>query len=339
MAMMAKGITTLAKELQNRDRKVVICETFFYLLIISVAIIGNSCVLLAVYRNSRLRTIPNYYIVSLAISDILLPLLCAPNSIVVAIVGYWPFNDNVCQTQGFFVIILACASLLTLTLTAINRFYRLVLTKRYRRIFTKRRTLIMIAFGVGLACLEPLPYLISGRRYVFHPGKLFCFQTAEISFPNFIVYFYVGVPTFTLSICYALVFRQIRIHRRTVQNLRSCSTAVDNITHADVRVTKILFITVMGLLACWMPIAVIDFIDTFRGEVSFPRQVYVFYLFLGNFSGAINPFLYGFLNRNLRREYRKIFSLRKRNSRLQHLQIDLTSFSTRNPCSTELTAN
>ena len=337
--MRLKGIENLAKELLNRDQKVVIFETFFYLLTISVAVVGNSCVLLAVYRNSRLRTIPNYFIVSLAISDILLPLLCAPYSIAVAIVGYWPFNDSVCQSQGFFVIILACASLLTLTLTAINRFYRIVLTKHYRQIFTKWKTLTMIAFGVGLACLEPLPYLLSGRRYVFHPGKLFCFQTGEISLPNFIVYFYVGVPTFTLSICYALVFRQMRIHRRTVQNLRSCAMAVDNITHADIRVTKILFITVIGFLACWTPIAVIDFVDTFRGEVSLPRQVYVFYLILGNLSGAINPFIYGFLNRSFRREYGKMFSLRKRNSRRQNLQVDLTSFSSRNPRNTELTAN
>lgn len=149
--MRLKGIENLAKELLNRDQKVVIFETFFYLLTISVAVVGNSCVLLAVYRNSRLRTIPNYFIVSLAISDILLPLLCAPYSIAVAIVGYWPFNDGVCQSQGFFVIILACASLLTLTLTAINRFYRMVLTKHYRQIFTKWKTLTMIAFGVGLA--------------------------------------------------------------------------------------------------------------------------------------------------------------------------------------------
>ena len=95
--MRLKGIENLAKELLNRDQKVVIFETFFYLLTISVAVVGNSCVLLAVYRNSRLRTIPNYFIVSLAISDILLPLLCAPYSIAVAIVGYWPFNDSVCQ--------------------------------------------------------------------------------------------------------------------------------------------------------------------------------------------------------------------------------------------------
>ena len=209
---MSEGIAILSEELKGRGPALVICETFFYLLTISVAIIGNSCVLLAVYRNARLRTIPNYFIASLAISDILLPLLCAPQSIAVVILGRWPFNQDICQVQGYFVIILACASLQILTLTAINRFYRIVRTRHYRRIFTKTKTIIMIAFCVGLACLEPLPYLLSGRRYAFHPGKLFCFQTTEISIPNFLVYVYVVIPTFTLSICYFLVFKQLRIH-------------------------------------------------------------------------------------------------------------------------------
>ncbi|XP_078350986.1 melatonin receptor type 1B-B-like [Oculina patagonica] len=324
---MSENFTALSEELKHREQGLVICEAIFYFLIISVAITGNSCVLLAVFRNTRLRTIPNYYIASLAISDILLPLLCAPNSIAVVILGRWSFSDETCQAQGFFVMILACASLLILTLTAINRFYRMVRTKHYRRIFTKPRTIMMIALCFGLACMEPLPYLLSGRRYVFHPGKLFCFQTNEISIPNFLVYVYVGVPTFTLCVCYVLVFKQMRIHQRTVQNLRSSSLAEDNITHTDVKVTKILFVTVMGFLACWTPISVIDFVDTFRGEVSFPRQVYVMYFFLGNLSGAINPIVYGVLNRNFRQEYKKIFMVRKRSSRITRLQLDLTSHS------------
>ena len=317
---MSEGTMALSEELKHREQVLVICEAFFYFLTLSVAIIGNSCVILAVYRNTRLRTIPNYYIVSLAISDILLPLLCAPYSTAVVILGHWPFSDDVCQVQGFFVMILACGSLLILTLTAINRFYRMVRTKHYRRIFTKSKTIIMISFCFGLACMEPLPYLVSGRRYVFHPGKLFCFQTTEISIPNLLVYVFVGVPTFTLSICYVLVFKKMRIHQRTVQNLRSSSLAEDSITLADVKVTKILFVTVMGFLACWTPISVIDCVDTFRGKVSFPRQVYVLYFILGNLSGAINPFVYGVLNSNFRQEYKKIFNFRKRSSKSQSIQ-------------------
>lgn len=295
----------------------VCCETIFYLLTISVAIIGNACVLLAVYRNSQLRTISNYFIVALAISDILLPLTCGPQAIAVVVLGRWPFNQDACQAQGFFVIILACASLQILTLTAINRFYRIVKTRHYRGIFTKPKTIILITFCFGLACLEPLPYLLTGRRYVFHPGKLFCFQTTEISFPNLLVYLYVGAPTFTLSICYFRVFKKLRTHRQIVQNNL---LSADGITQRDVKVTKILSITVIGFLACWTPIAIIDFVDTFRGEVTFPRQVYVLYLILGNTSGVINPIVYGVLNKSFREEYKKIFSFKRRHRRIRSIQ-------------------
>ena len=76
-----KGIIDLNGDLKERKQVVVIIETLVYLLIITFTVIGNSCVLLAVYKNARLRTIPNFFIVILAVSDILLPLTCAPQSI------------------------------------------------------------------------------------------------------------------------------------------------------------------------------------------------------------------------------------------------------------------
>ena len=44
----------------------------------------------------------------------------------------------------------------------------------------------------------------------------------------------------------------------------------------SIKITEILFVTVLGFLACWTPIIVIDFTDKFRGKVRFPRQVYFF---------------------------------------------------------------
>ena len=315
-SMSEKSLSPINEELSNRKLLWVICETAAYLLVILVAIVGNSLILLAVYRNSQLRTVPNYLIVTLALSDIFLLFLCGPQSVSVAIVGYWPFNDYVCQAQGYFVAFFACASLQIVSLTAINRFYKIVRTKSYKRIFTKQKTVIMIGICFLLASLQPLPYFLSGRRYLFHPGKMFCFQTTEISIPNFLGYVYLGVPATTLAVCYFLVFKEIRKHQHNVRrNLQSSSTN-ENITSRDIKITKILFVTVVGFLACWTPIAVIDFMDTFRGKVSFPRQVYFFYLVSANLSAFINPIVYGLLNKNFREEYKKMIFFRKRNNRV-----------------------
>ncbi|XP_068683265.1 melatonin receptor type 1B-B-like [Montipora foliosa] len=309
--MAAMNFQDLSMELNSRELSWVICETAVYLLIVSVAITGNSFVLLALYRNSQLRTIPNFFIASLALSDIFLPLLCAPQSITVAIIGRWPFNDEVCQVQGYFVMVLACASLQILTLTAINRFYRIVRTKNYKIIFTKRNSMIMIGLCVFLASVAPLPYFLSGRRYVFHPGKMFCFQTAEISIPNFLVYGFLAAPTLLMVVCYFLVFKKIRSHKQHVQSHLQSSNTDNSITTRDINITTILFKTVLGFFACWIPISIIDLVDTFRGELSFPRQVYFLYLILGNLSAVINPVVYGLLNKNFREEYKKIIFSRK----------------------------
>ena len=313
--MPQNSLDDLSVDLRNRGLSWITCETASYLLIALLAVIGNSFVLLAIYRNPQLRTVPNYFIAALAMSDIFLPLLSGPQSITVALLGSWPFGENACQAQAYFIIVLTCASMQILTLTAINRFYRIVRTKNYKRIFTKRNTIIMILLSSFLASVEPLPYLLSGRRYIFHPGKMICIQTVGISIPHLLVYAYIGPPAFTLAVCYFLVFRKIRAHRQNVQrNLRS-SSANNSLTSRDIKTTKILFISVLGFLACWIPISIIDFVDVFRGAVTFPRQVYFLYLILGNLSAVINPIIYGFLNNNFRAEYKKIIlSLKKRNT-------------------------
>ena len=124
-------ITELSKELKDRGAVLIIFEAFFSFFLFLVAIIGNSCVLLAVYRNAQLRTIPNFFVAALAISDILLPLMCVPQTIATTILGRWPFSHDACQAQGYFVITLACGSFQILTLTALNRFYRIVRTTHF----------------------------------------------------------------------------------------------------------------------------------------------------------------------------------------------------------------
>lgn len=234
--MLNRSYNTLSEQLNDRGLPLVVREATVYILVVSAAITGNVLVLFAIYRNVQLRTIPNYFIATLAMSDILLPLLCGPQTMAVVILGRWPFNQHVFQAQGYFVLFLACASLQILTLTAINRYYRIVRRKHYQSVFTKQKTILMIAVSIVFASLEPLPYLLSGRRYVYHPGKMFCFQTTEISFQSFLVYVYVGTPTLTLTVCYFLVFKKMRVHQENVQRNLQSSSSNDGMSHRDIKI-------------------------------------------------------------------------------------------------------
>ena len=49
---------------------------------------------------------------------------------------------------------------------------------------------------------------------------------------------------------------------------------------------------------CWTPVLLIDLADTILGRWTFPGEAHVAYTFLANISRALNPFIYGVLNRN-----------------------------------------
>ena len=54
-----------------------------YITIMIVAIVGNSMVVAVVYRNQSMHTVTNYFIVNLAIADIMVALICLPMTLLV----------------------------------------------------------------------------------------------------------------------------------------------------------------------------------------------------------------------------------------------------------------
>lgn len=52
-----------------------------YTIVFVMGIIGNSCVVAVVVRSPRMRTVTNYFIVNLALADILVLLFCLPGTL------------------------------------------------------------------------------------------------------------------------------------------------------------------------------------------------------------------------------------------------------------------
>ena len=88
----------------------------------------------------RMRKIPNMFVASIAVSDLFLGVVSAvPLSIPTLVTSHWPFNDTTCQFQGYIACTLGNASIQTLVLLAVNRYYRIVKPTKYRRYFTKKK--------------------------------------------------------------------------------------------------------------------------------------------------------------------------------------------------------
>lgn len=227
--------------------------------------------------------------------------------------GDWLFGDLLCQIQGFIVMLVACASLGTLALVAINRYFHIVKTSQYRVIFTPRNAILIILGGWASAFITPLTYTAAGKDYVFQPGKFFCFMESKFTLLVLPFYGFIAISMLILIVCYLSVFKALKAHEKNVtNNLRKGNTRQIVISLEDIRVTKILFATVVGFVLCWTPVLVIDIVDAFLGsEWELTRGTYYMYTIFGITSSAINPIIYGVMNPSYRKAYCRLFGCRR----------------------------
>ena len=132
----AKQLEDMLNELKSRSKEKVILETGVFMLILLFLFVGNVLTLLVMILNPRMRTIPNMFVTSLAVSDLsfgvfMVCLLGVP----VSLLSQWPFNHTTCQYQGYITIALSIPSIHTMALLAANRYYRIVKPSKYRRYF------------------------------------------------------------------------------------------------------------------------------------------------------------------------------------------------------------
>ena len=214
MDLQTAQLAEMLKELKSRSKARIATESGIFTLILSLCLLGNSITLLIMLKNRRMRVIPaNIFVTSLAISDFALAALSSFSDFAVVLTSRWPYSQLTCQFQGYLAITLAIASMQTLALMALNRYFRIVNPKRYRRYFSKKKTILIICASWLYSLCAPLPYTISGNKMVFHPSKFFCYlQIDSRAFTALMAIVYVGLPTCIIFYCYLRIFNTVRSH-------------------------------------------------------------------------------------------------------------------------------
>ena len=294
-------LAEMLKEFQSRSKAKAIALLGGFFLILLFLFVGNSLTLLVMLLNQRMRTIPNMFVASLAVSDLLLGLCSSvPFGIPALVTSHWLFNDTACQFQGYVSIMLVVASIHTLVLMAVNRYYRIVKPAKYQRYFTKKKTLIMILVSWFSSFCAPLPHVISGRKMVFHPAKFFCYFSVANTYVYYGSPLYIGVPTCVFIYCYLRIFTTVRNHNR---NAHLPGNPISSVNVEEVKVARTIFVVVVFFNLCWIPVLTVNVLDDAFQRWIFPTDVYIFYTLLGTLSSAVNPLIYGVMNKRFRTNY------------------------------------
>jgi len=298
---------TQAEE-DTRSLPAVAIHTVILALSAIFALLGNSLVCLAFYRNRRLRTVTNVYVLSLAVADIMASTFVLPFSTVASGYRAWPFNFYFCQFNGFISYLWGTMSVNILVLTAVNRYICIVKPHLYPALFTRKKTLFSI-LSVLLLTLTPCltATLVIPILFQWYPLDLAVKVTAlEVRADvSKITVGLVGLAMSSIIFCYGSVYRTIKQHNSVVNPSLQDITNQVTVNPHEIQASRVLLATVIGFGLCWIPLTVVRSLNTYV-QSSLPSYWLSFSTLFAYFSSWINPVIYGVMNRAMRKEFLKL---------------------------------
>ena len=196
-----------------------ILSAFVVTLIIMSIVVGNIMVMVAIAKDRNLNQVQNYFIGSLALSDLLLGGVIMPFSLANELMGYWFFGDILCDVWLSTDVLLSTASILNLCLISLDRYWSVTRAVSYARTRTHKRAWIMIATVWLLSAIICFPPLAGWKRP--QPTKYgfpLCVLSSEI---GYVVYSTMGsfyIPLIVMVVVYVKIY--IAARSRARRNLR-----------------------------------------------------------------------------------------------------------------------
>ncbi|XP_013402806.1 RYamide receptor-like [Lingula anatina] len=263
---------------------------------------GNLTVCYIVVSNKRMRTVTNYFIVNLAISDIIMALLCIPMTFVASVLlQSWPFGDDLCRFVTYIQTVAVFLSAFTLVAISLDRYVAILYPLRPKP--TKRAAMFAIAVVWALAFITPLPTAIlskvdeylSCREMWKTDQQRFHYSVAIMVLQYFL-------PLLALVITYARIAIAIWVKRPPgeAENKRDQRLA------ASKRKMVKTMITVVGVYTfCWLPIhsvtIALDLHPELHGYYIFVIWIICHWLAMSN--SCVNPIIYCWMNPKYQRGF------------------------------------
>jgi len=200
---------------------------------------GNALVMTAVAREPCLRaSVTNYFIVSLAVADLIIGAAVMPFSIVLeASDGWWPFGGDWCDVWHSLDVLASTASILNLSVIALDRYWAITDPIAYpRRMSTARAGALIAVVWICSAAIS-FPAIAWWRRAAAAAGEtaasttecVFTDDSAYLIFSSLVSFYApVSVILYAYYRIYAAAAAQIRsLERGTkVMDTRAAGSAL-----------------------------------------------------------------------------------------------------------------
>ncbi|XP_004632365.2 histamine H2 receptor [Octodon degus] len=286
--------------------KITISVILIILILITVA--GNVVVCLAVGLHRRLRSLTNCFIVSLAVTDLLLGLLVLPFSAIYQLSCKWSFSKIFCNIYTSLDVMLCTASILNLFMISLDRYCAVTDPLRYPVLITPVRVAISLVFiwviSITLSFLSiHLGWNSRNETSKDNDTILKCkVQVNEVyGLVDGLVTFY--LPLLIMCITYFRIFKIAREQAKRINHINSWKAA----TIREHKATVTLAAVMGAFIICWFPYFTVFVYRGLKGDDAVNEVFEAIVLWLGYANSALNPILYAALNRDFRTAYQRLF--------------------------------
>ncbi|KAM7002189.1 LOW QUALITY PROTEIN: parietopsin [Tautogolabrus adspersus] len=265
-----------------------------------LTVFNNSLVIAVMIRNPSLLQPMNVFILSLAVSDLMIG-LCG--SLVVTITNYqgsFFIGHAACIFQGFAVNYFGLVSLWTLTLLAYER-YNVVCKPRAGLKMSMRRSIIGLLF-VWIFCLFwAVAPLFGWSSYGPEGVQTSCsLAWEERSWSNYsylILYTLLCfiLPVTVIIYCYSKVLKSMNRLNRSVELQGGRSSQKEN-EHA----ISMVLAMVIAFFVCWLPYTALSVVVVVDPELYIPPIVATMPMYFAKTSPVYNPIIYFLSNKQFR---------------------------------------
>uniref|UniRef100_H2LPJ4 Adenosine receptor A1 n=1 Tax=Oryzias latipes TaxID=8090 RepID=H2LPJ4_ORYLA len=284
-------------------------------LIAVASVVGNVMVVWAVKINKSLRDTTFCFIVSLALADIAVGALVIPLAITISIGLQTHFYS--CLLVACTVLVLTQSSIVALLAIAIDRYLRVKIPTRYKRVVTRRRAGLAVVICWTVAFIVGLTPMLgwNNLRRLQQNGSISSDLVITCQFENvismdYMVYFnffgWVLPPLLFMLILYAEIFYMIHKQLNN-KKITANHTEPNRYYDKELNLAKSLVLVLFLFAVSWLPLHIINCITLFCPECKKPIVLLYIAILLTHGNSAVNPIVYAFRIKRFRSAFRKIW--------------------------------
>ena len=285
--------------------------------IMSLALVGNLLVILVFKRNLTTRTNTNYFIVNMAVSDLLFPLIVWPakTNEFWSEPGRWflggPVGQVLCKTIPFLTDISTAVSIQSLVLIAVERFIAVVFPMKARNFTPRSRTIsVIVTWLVAGAVHSPYFYFFKLSKRC---DKFYCIKDWEPLFDNQMankihdtIISVIGgfIPLTLIFILYTSIFVALRKRKALANHVGDEANARRR--KQNRQITRMSICIVVAFALCYLPFFVYTMLYYHSVPSTFMHRFYFVFLFLAYANSAMNPWILFYFCQNFRQGLRNM---------------------------------